>query len=120
MAALRFLPPTDPLLAALTDAVPGAPGVTLARTKLGVRVEGPASQVPLARGAVSDRVQALAGKILVHSIPGSDDMEARHLQASAGVGKRDVGRGVGGSLPHLAPCGVQYAVSKSACSRTSG
>ncbi len=96
-AALRLLPPADPLLAALTDAMPLAADVTLARTKLGVRVEGPASQVALALGVVTGRVQALAAKLLVHTIRGSCDMEARHLQASASL---CVGPGV---LPRTLP-----------------
>jgi hypothetical protein len=86
VAALRLLLPAHPLLASLTDAVLLAADVTLTRTKLGVRVEGPASQVALALGVVTGRVQALVAELRVHTLRGSCDMEARHLQVSVSQG----------------------------------
>ncbi len=46
----------------------------------GVNVEGPAAQIDSATSTVRNRMEALAGKIRVSCIVGSNDMEDMHLQ----------------------------------------
>ncbi len=78
--ALQVLPAKHKVLAALVEDVPGVSGVRITRTKLGVRVQGPAVHVATAVQGVRDRLEASMRALHVHHVQGADALEALHLQ----------------------------------------